>query len=117
MAGNSLERAAGAGAWVSAGGVLATWACCSLPLAGGALGVGVGAVGEALTPWRPYLIGLSFVLALLSVGMAYRPQAACGGACAVPERRTRQRWLAWGLLGATVIIATLPLWQLLVAAA
>ncbi|MGH9520185.1 MAG: mercuric transporter MerT family protein [Terriglobales bacterium] len=106
---------AGAGAWLAAGGVWASWACCSLPIAAGAAGLGLGALGAALTPWRPYLIGLSLALAAFALFVAYRPPPARGAACA-PHPHHRVRLVAWITALATVILVTLPLWQTLWAA-
>ncbi|MGH9486727.1 MAG: hypothetical protein ACRD04_03960 [Terriglobales bacterium] len=114
MAKRSWLGMSSAGALLSSGGVLATWACCSLPLAAGALGVGVGAMGVAMSPWRPYLVGLSVLLAGLALAAAYRPlpRRGEGAACALKPRRSRLLW-AWALVAITIFIAALPLWETL----
>lgn len=114
MAARSWLGLSGVGSLLSSGGVLATWACCSLPIAAGALGAGVGTVGAALTRWRPYLMALSFLLAGISLAAAYRPlpRAGAGASCTVRSRRSRLQW-AWALVAITAFVATLPLWEIL----
>lgn len=103
---------AGAGAWLAAGGVWASWACCSLPIAAGAAGLGLGAIGSALTPWRPYLIGASLALATFAVYTAYHPLMRPGATCP-PHPNRSARLIAWITALGTVILVTLPLWQTL----
>lgn len=105
------------GGLLAATGVWASWSCCALPIGASFLGVGAGAVGSALTAWRPYLIVLSLLLAGFALFAAYRPLPALGAAACA--RRPRVRWqrpLAWFAVVATVAMATLPLWQSLWAA-
>lgn len=114
MAARNWLSLSGVGSLLSSGGVIATWACCSLPIAAGALGAGVGSVGAALTLWRPYLMALSFVLAGISLAAAYRPlpRTGAGASCTVRSRRRRLLW-AWTLVAITAFVATLPLWEIL----
>src|SRR5437016_8498392 len=71
--------------------------CCVFPVALSFLGVSGLAFAAALTPYRPYFIGLT----LLSLGTAfyftYRPQKDCAPeeACALPRRRKFQVIVLW----------------------
>lgn len=102
----------GLGALLPAFGVTATWFCC-LPLALGGLGAGAAAIGTALTPVRPYFIGLSVVFLGVAFYNAYGPQKpACGPdrSCPVSTSRWRQRALLWIIAVTSVALMTVDRW-------
>src|SRR5947208_4245917 len=80
--------------------------CCVFPVALSFLGASGLAFAAALTPYRPYFIGLT----LLSLGTAfyftYRPQRDCPPeeACAVPRRRKFQVILLWTVTALVVLL-------------
>ena len=101
----------GLGALLPAFGVTATWFCC-LPLALGGVGAGA-AIGTALTPARPYFIGLSVLFLGLAFHNAYRPRKlVCGadGSCPVSTSRWRQRALLWMIAVVSVAFMTVDRW-------
>lgn len=102
----------GLGALLPAFAVTATWFCC-LPLALGGLGAGAVVVGTALTPVRPYFVGLSVVFLGLAFYNAYKPSAAvCGpdAGCSVSTNRGRQRILLWIIAIASLAFMTVERW-------
>jgi mercuric ion transport protein len=97
-----------AGAVVAA---LAASACCIGPFVLAVLGLGGAASVLALAPYRPWLLGASFLLLGAAFYLTYRrPAAACAPdeACAVPRLR-QGRLLLWLATLVVFLAATLPL--------
>lgn len=99
------------------GGVLAAVAassCCILPLLLGAASAGTVGLGAALTPYRPYLTGLTVLLLGAAFYFTYRPgKGACGpdGSCAVEKptgAKRAGRALLWGVTVFTVAMMAYP---------
>jgi mercuric ion transport protein len=84
--------------------------CCVFPLALSFLGASGLAFVAALTPYRPYFIGLT----LLSLGTAFyftcRPEKDCApdAACAVPRRRRFQVVILWVVTVLVLILLAFP---------
>lgn len=75
--------------------------CCALPLLLMALGVGGAGFASALAPFRPIMIGITFVLLGVAFYTVYGCKQACAedGTCDVKKiRRTKiMLWVATGL--------------------
>ncbi|SRR5229473_1838810 len=72
--------------------------CCVFPVALSFLGASGLAFGAALTPYRPYFIGLTLISLATGFYFTYRPQredCAPGAACAVPKGRKWQVLFLW----------------------
>ena len=83
-------------------------ACCIGPVAFSLMGAGaVGASAVALEPYRPWLIGLTFLLVGFGFYQAYRrlPTHGCADGSCLPASRGAARLLAWtaALLSAALI--------------
>ena len=84
--------------------------CCVFPVALSFLGASGLAFAAALTPYRPYFIGLT----LFSLGTAfyftYRSQKDCAPeeACAVPRRRKFQVIVLWTVTALVVLLLIFP---------
>jgi copper chaperone CopZ len=105
------------GRWAIGGAVLSaalSSACCWLPLALVAIGVGTGSVGAFFEAWRWPLVGLTAVLLGTSFWLVYRrdPQCAAGSSCAPPPARWRRlnRLLLWVATAAALAFAFFPGW-------
>ena len=97
-----------AGAVVAA---LAASACCIGPLVLAVLGLGGAASALALAPYRPWLLGVSFLLLGAAFYLTYRrPAGACapGEACVTPRTR-RGRLLLWIATIVVLLAAAFPL--------
>ncbi len=97
-----------AGAVVAA---LAASACCIGPLLLAVLGLGGAASALALAPYRPWLLGASFLLLGAAFYLAYRRPAGAGApgeACATP-RLGRGRLLLWLATFVVLVAAAFPL--------
>src|SRR3989338_8644344 len=101
MGGRGLRAMSGSKTVISAAGAvvaaLAASACCIGPLVLAVLGVGSAASALALAPYRPWLLGASFLLLGAAFSLPYRrPAGACAPdeACATPRMR-RGRLLLW----------------------
>lgn len=109
------------GAVLSATGVFASWLCCLLPVALGAMGAGTAALGTKLEPYRPILTGLTVLFLAGAFFQAYRPlRTTCEGeACRVPGRSRWHRIALWtaallalSLMGAPYWMGLLSQWML-----
>lgn len=103
----------GKATWSLAGGVFAGIAasvCCLGPLL--ALALGLGGSAAWFAPWRPVLLGVTFVLLGLAWYLTYRrPRAACAeGSCDQPPGRAARVGLWLGTLVAlgAAIFPALP---------
>ena len=89
----------------------ASAACCLGPLVLTILGIGGAASAVALTPYRPYLLGLTGVILGFGFYLTYRrPAADCGEgqACEMPRANRAGRVALWIATAVIVIIATFP---------
>ena len=86
-------------------------ACCLVPLAALALGVGGAGLGAWFGPLRPWFLAASGLLLAAGGWFLFRPAAhAC---CTTPAavRRLRRNRMLFGAAGvATLLLATFPLW-------
>src|SRR5712691_1653375 len=72
--------------------------CCVFPVALSFLGASGLAFAAALTPYRPYFLGLTLISLAAGFYFTYRPQKEdClpGTACAVPKSRKLQILFLW----------------------
>lgn len=96
------------------GAVLAAFAsaaCCLGPLVLTLLGVGGAASAVTLTPYRPYLLGLTAVILGLGFYLAYRrpaPDCGPGRDCAMPRANRAGRAALWIATVVILIIVTFP---------
>jgi mercuric ion transport protein len=101
------------GALLPAAGVFASWLCCLLPISLGAAGVGMSAFGAKIEPFRPYFVGITFVLLGLAFYQAYRPvRESCedGKICARPDGRRVQRIALWAFTFVSLLLMAAPYW-------
>src|SRR5688572_26172571 len=83
---------------------VAASACCILPAVLGITGAGALGLSSALTPYRPYLMGLTALLLGAAFYFTYRPaKAACDadGPCATDKTVGVQRFskaMLWGVM-------------------
>ncbi|HZS47057.1 MAG TPA: mercuric transporter MerT family protein [Blastocatellia bacterium] len=95
--------------------------CCVFPVAFSFLGATGLAFAEAMTPYRPYFIGLTVVSLGFGFYFTYRASGECApdSACALPRSRKIQRaslWVVTLLVAALLIfpylVPYLPAWML-----
>lgn len=100
--------------WPTVGAIVAGTVaslCCILPVVVVLLGVGSAALGAFFEPFRPYLVGLTFVFLGVAFYQAYRPagtRCAPGEACAVPENRKTQRLILWVVAAVVLALVAFP---------
>jgi mercuric ion transport protein len=84
--------------------------CCVFPMALSFLGASGLAFAAALTPYRPYFIGLTLISLGTAFYFTYRPQKDCAPdeACAVPRRRRFQVVLLWVVTALVLILMVFP---------
>lgn len=93
---------------------VAASACCILPLVLGVASAGALGLGAALSPYRPYLIGLTVLMLAVAFCFAYRPgKAACdtNGQCATgtPSGVNRySRAVLWVVAALTLAVLAYP---------
>ena len=90
---------------------LATAAGCQGPQVQSKLGIGGAASAVALTPSRPYLLGLTAVLLGFGFYLAYRrPATDCGPgqACEMPRANSGGRIALWIATIVILIVVTFP---------
>lgn len=127
----SDTRATGAaGAWASAGGVLAAFLgslCCVGPLLFVTLGVGASLAGT-FEPLRPLFAAIMVVMFAVAFYVVYgrralRPGRTAAGpgesaastsaTCAVPRPSRRERVVLWLALLLAIVLWTFPTWSVL----
>ena len=92
--------------------------CCVGPLVFAALGVGAGAVGllaetadiaKALIPYRPFFIGLTFLLLGIGFFSVYRKGNTCAAdsSCPAPSI-TRTKVVLWVATGIAILLLLMP---------
>jgi mercuric ion transport protein len=114
MSGGRFQAMSGSKTVISAAGAvvaaLAASACCIGPLVLAVLGLGGAASALALAPYRPWLLGASFLLLGAAFYLTYRRPAACAPdeACAVPRLR-QGRLLLWLATLVVLLAAASPL--------
>jgi mercuric ion transport protein len=84
---------------------IAASACCILPLILGVAGAGTVGLGAALTPYRPYLMGLTLLLLGAGFYFTYRPAkaATCETDCCATDRAARMKRLNKAMLWAVTL--------------
>src|SRR5260370_20127808 len=85
--------------------------CCILPIVFALAGAGIVGASAFFAAWRPYLLGITFLLLGLGFYFAYRkPKHACepGSVCEKPAtNRTGRIWL-WTTTAVVLIVAAFP---------
>ena len=85
--------------------------CCVFPVALSFLGASGLAFAAALTPYRPYFLGLTLVSLAAGFYFTYRPQSEpceAGSPCAVPKGRKWQVLLLWIVRVLVVALLVFP---------
>ena len=84
--------------------------CCVFPVALSLLGASGLAFATALTPYRPYFIGLTLVSLGAAFYFTYRPQKEClpDTACAEPRRRRFQVIFLWLVTSLVLLLLVFP---------
>jgi mercuric ion transport protein len=84
--------------------------CCVFPIALSFLGASGLTFAAALTPYRPYFIGLTLISLSAAFYFTYRPQRDCApdDACAAPRRRRFQVVFLWLVTALVVMLLVLP---------
>lgn len=101
------------GALLPALGFSLTWFCC-LPLAAGALGAGLAALGDVLAPWRSYFTVAAVAMLGLAFYQTYKPRkTACAAteSCGLRTNRTRQQVVLWIVALITLALLTIGEWS------
>jgi copper chaperone CopZ len=85
--------------------------CCILPIVFALAGVGIVGASAAFAEWRPYLLGLTFLLLGAGFYFAYRkPRETCApdSACAMPTTNRTGRRILWIATGFVLLLAAFP---------
>lgn len=84
--------------------------CCVFPVALSFLGASGLAFAAALTPYRPYFIGLTLISLGAAFYFTYRPQKDCppDQACALPKRRKLPVIVLWTVTALVVLLLIFP---------
>lgn len=84
--------------------------CCVFPVALSFLGASGLVFAAALTPYRPYFIGLTLISLAAAFYFTYRPQKGCepDEACAAPGRRKFQVVVLWTVTALVVLLLIFP---------
>src|SRR5882672_853042 len=84
--------------------------CCVFPVAFSFLGASGFAFAAALTPYRPYFVGLTIISLGLGFYFTYRPEKECapGEACAIPRNRKAQIIVLWVVTLLTLALLLFP---------
>ncbi len=74
------------------------------------LGASGLAFAAALTPYRPYFIGLTLISLVAAFYFTYRPQKDCAPdeACALPKRRRFQAVFLWVVTAVVLLLLVFP---------
>jgi mercuric ion transport protein len=107
-----IEKATLAALIAGTGAAFVASACCVLPLALVAAGVGGAWLSTlaALEPYRPLFIGITVLCVGFAFHRLYLSPAACapGGACADPATRRRHRLVFWSAAAAFALLLAVP---------
>lgn len=108
-------------AWIpGAGGVLAAGAsalCCAGPVLAAAVGLSGAGLSATFEPLRPWFLAMAAALLLAGFWLLHREERkACepGQPCADPAVRRLMKVVLWTATIVSVILATLPRWQIVV---
>jgi mercuric ion transport protein len=84
--------------------------CCVFPVALSFLGASGLAFAAALTPYRPYFLGLTLISLSAAFYFTYRPQKECSPdeGCAAPRRRRFQVVVFWFVAALVLILLVSP---------
>ena len=85
--------------------------CCILPIVFALAGAGIVGASAFFAAWRPYLLGITFLLLGLGFYFAYRkPKHACepGSACEKPATNRMGRIGLWMASAVVLIVAAFP---------
>lgn len=84
--------------------------CCVLPVALSFVGASGLAFAAALTPYRPYFIGLTLISLAAAFYFTYRPKQDCAPdeACATPKRRRFQFVFLWVVTALVALLLVAP---------
>jgi len=85
--------------------------CCILPIVFALAGAGIVGASAFFAAWRPYLLGITFLLLGLGFYFAYRkPKHACkpGSACEKPATNRTGRIGLWVATAAVLMVAAFP---------
>lgn len=85
--------------------------CCILPIVFALAGAGIVGASAFFAAWRPYLLGITFLLLGLGFYFAYRkPKHACepGSACEKPATNKTGRIGLWITTAVVLIVAAFP---------
>jgi len=92
--------------------------CCVLPIVFAVVGASIVGASAFFAAWRPYLLGITFLLLAVGFYFAYRkPNEACepGAACAVPSMNSKGRTGLWIATAFVILFAAFPYYSGLVA--
>jgi mercuric ion transport protein len=85
--------------------------CCILPIVFALAGAGIVGASAFFAAWRPYLLGITFLLLGLGFYFAYRkPKHACepGSACEKPATNKTGRIGLWIATAVVLVVAAFP---------
>jgi mercuric ion transport protein len=85
--------------------------CCILPIVFALAGAGIVGASAFFAAWRPYLLGITFLLLGLGFYFAYRkPKHACepGSACERPATNETGRIGLWIATAVVLVVAAFP---------
>jgi copper chaperone CopZ len=88
--------------------------CCILPIVFALAGAGIVGAAAFLAAWRPYLLGITFLLLGLGFYFSYRkPKHTCepGSACENPATNRRGRIGLWIATVGVLIVAAFPFYS------
>ena len=90
-------------------------ACCIGPLGFSLLGIGGVSLALALAPYRPYLLGVTFLLLAWHFYLTYRrPAVECGPgqSCKMPKTQRTGKTLLWVVSILVILATTFPYYSL-----
>ncbi len=85
--------------------------CCILPIVFALAGAGIVGASAFFAVWRPYLLGITFLLLGLGFYFAYRkPKHACepGSICEKPATNRKGRIGLWSATAVVLVVAAFP---------
>jgi copper chaperone CopZ len=84
--------------------------CCIGPLAATLLGIGSFGATALFEAWRPYFLGITFVLLAVAFYFTYRErETACAdGTCKVSRASRWNKALLWMVTGVVILFAAFP---------